>query len=158
MDSSQLAVGGFNQTISLADLTARPTESFQVSEDRATTEAYSLYHDFLKVFQTSLDTESLLPTLESYAELTSESGKMLKGGFLKIIFLNKFLLWMSSELARQLALAGRNVDELKKLAEHILGESSTWRLLTHIVHVKEDLAKDYEILDDRHVLLINELF
>ena len=29
----------FNQTISLADLTERPTESFQLSEDRATTEA-----------------------------------------------------------------------------------------------------------------------
>ena len=47
----------FNQTISLADLTERPTESFQLSEDRATTEAYALYHDFLNIFQTSLDAE-----------------------------------------------------------------------------------------------------
>ena len=63
----------FNQTISLADLTERPTESFQLSEDRATTEAYALYHDFLNIFQTSLDAErngylifvdSLLPNAE----------------------------------------------------------------------------------------------
>ena len=63
----------FNQTISLADLTERPTESFQLSEDRATTEAYALYHDFLNIFQTSLDAErngylifvdSLLPRAE----------------------------------------------------------------------------------------------
>ena len=47
----------FNQTISLADLTERPTESFQLSEDRATTEAYALYHDFLNIFQNSLDAE-----------------------------------------------------------------------------------------------------
>ena len=41
----------FNQTVSVADLTSRPGESFQVSEDKSTTQAYSLYHEFLNAFQ-----------------------------------------------------------------------------------------------------------
>ena len=41
----------FNQSISVAELSQRPGESFQLSEDRTTTEAYHLYHDFLNAFQ-----------------------------------------------------------------------------------------------------------
>ena len=66
----------FNQTISLADLTERPTESFQLSEDRATTEAYALYHDFLNIFQASLDAERngyLIFLYGSYESRTLES-------------------------------------------------------------------------------------
>lgn len=57
MESSILSMGDtsrsalFNQTVSVADLTARPAESFQLSEDRSTTEAYALYHEFLNTFQ-----------------------------------------------------------------------------------------------------------
>ena len=79
LEESTLDASRFNQTVSLADLTEHPTESFQVSEDRTTTEAYSLYHDFLQVFQENIDAESQLPTLEAYSSLTSDSGKMLKG-------------------------------------------------------------------------------
>ena len=60
MESSILSMGDhrsalngslFNQTVSVADLTSRPGESFQVSEDKSTTQAYSLYHEFLNAFQ-----------------------------------------------------------------------------------------------------------
>ena len=67
----------FNQTVSLADITERPTESFQVSEDRATTEAYSLYHDFLHVFQVVILTYfGSLPNLESTCQYYKISRKI----------------------------------------------------------------------------------
>ena len=51
---------------------------------------------------------------------------------------------MLTELARQLTMAGRNVPELKSLAEPIQLESRTWRLLEFIVRVKENDADEME--------------
>lgn len=76
--------------------------------------------------QASLDQDSILGTLESYATLTDESGKML------------------AELARQLSRAGRKVDELKGLSETIILESRTWRLLEFIARVQESSPCDME--------------
>ena len=76
--------------------------------------------------QASLDQNSILGTLESYATLTDESGKML------------------AELARQLSRAGRKVDELKGLSETIILESRTWRLLEFIARVQENSPSDME--------------
>jgi len=129
----------FNQSISFADLTERPTESFQLSEDRATTEAYALYHDFLNIFQTSLDAESSLPSLEAYADTTSENGRMLK------------------ELSRQLAMSGRNVDELKTLSENLIAESSTWRLLRYVIAVKEEVSESFMDEDNSATIFSEKL-
>lgn len=69
-----------------------------------------------------------MPSLESYADSTSENGRMLK------------------ELSRQLAMSGRNVDELKTLSENLIAESSTWRLLKYIIAVKEETSESF--MDD----------
>ena len=61
------------------------------------------------------------------------------------------------ELSRQLTLAGRDVYEIRSLAENILQESSTWRLLAKIVQVQEEIEMIDAMEDDRKCSVKNKI-
>ena len=50
---------------------------------------------------------------------------------------------MLKELSRQLAMNGRNVEELRHLSDNLIAESSTWRLLKFIISVKEESENSF---------------